>query len=155
MGNSEVGAKLVDDALASGKIYEDEGFGYIKESFANNTLHLIGLMSDGGVHSRLDQLQLLLKGASEHGAKRIRVHVLTDGRDAVDGSSVGFAETLEKDLAELRGKGIDAQVTSGGGRMPTHWRSLVQDIEVLVVNSSALGNSKVMTPETLLSVNIR
>ncbi|KAK1426734.1 hypothetical protein QVD17_15413 [Tagetes erecta] len=130
MGNSEVGhnalgagriyaqgAKLVDLALASGKIYEDEGFNYIKESFANNTLHLIGLMSDGGVHSRLDQLQLLLKGASERGAKKIRVHVLTDGRDVVDGSSVGFAETLEKDLAELRGKGIDAQVASGGGRM--------------------------------------
>ncbi|KAI3742804.1 hypothetical protein L1987_60500 [Smallanthus sonchifolius] len=130
MGNSEVGhnalgagrifaqgAKLVDLALASGKIYEDEGFNYIKESFANNTLHLIGLMSDGGVHSRLDQLQLLLKGASERGAKRIRVHVLTDGRDVVDGSSVGFAETLEKDLAELRGKGVDAQVASGDGRM--------------------------------------
>lgn len=51
-------AKLVDLALASGKIYDDEGFNYIKESFANNTLHLIGLMSDGGVHSRLDQLQV-------------------------------------------------------------------------------------------------
>ncbi|KAJ0795776.1 putative phosphoglycerate mutase (2,3-diphosphoglycerate-independent) [Helianthus annuus] len=70
-------------------------------------------MSDVDVHSRLDQLQLLLKGASERDAKRIRVHVLTDGRDVVDGSSVGFAETLEKDLAELRGKGIDAQVASG------------------------------------------
>ncbi|KAJ0587975.1 putative phosphoglycerate mutase (2,3-diphosphoglycerate-independent) [Helianthus annuus] len=107
------GAKLVDNALASGKIYEDEGFSYIKESFANNTLYLIGLMSDVDVHSRLNQLQLLLKGASERDAKRIRVHVLTDGRDVVDGSSVGFAETLEKDLAELRGKGIDAQVASG------------------------------------------
>ncbi|KVI11652.1 Alkaline phosphatase-like, alpha/beta/alpha [Cynara cardunculus var. scolymus] len=134
MGNSEVGhnalgagriyaqgAKLVDLALASGKIYEDEGFNYIKESFAKSTLHLIGLLSDGGVHSRLDQLQLLLKGASERGAKRIRVHVLTDGRDVVDGSSVGFAETLEKDLAELRNKGIDAQVASGGGRMYNDW----------------------------------
>ncbi|KAF5802406.1 putative phosphoglycerate mutase (2,3-diphosphoglycerate-independent) [Helianthus annuus] len=177
-------------------------------------------MSGVDVHSRLDQLQLLLKGASEHDAKRIRVHVLTDGRDVVDGSSVGFAETLEKVLAELRGKGIDAQVASGNvllefivavvwqlveaalgdeglleltkerthkwnvpqdmeiekrnkilqGRntvmaveliglflqnqitsrilllarrnMPTHWRSLVQDIEVLAVNSSALRNSK-------------
>jgi len=83
MGNSEVGhnalgagrifaqgAKLVDQALASGKIYEGDGFNYIKESFENGTLHLIGLLSDGGVHSRLDQLQLLLKGASERGAKK-------------------------------------------------------------------------------------
>jgi len=111
MGNSEVGhnalgagrifaqgAKLVDQALASGKIYEGDGFNYIKESFENGTLHLIGLLSDGGVHSRLDQLQLLLKGASERGAKKIRVHILTDGRDVLDGSSVGFVETLENDL---------------------------------------------------------
>ncbi|XP_054784642.1 2,3-bisphosphoglycerate-independent phosphoglycerate mutase [Prosopis cineraria] len=130
MGNSEVGhnalgagrifaqgAKLVDIALASGKIYEGEGFKYIKECFETGTLHLIGLLSDGGVHSRLDQLQLLLKGAGERGAKRIRVHILTDGRDVLDGSSVGFVETLEKDLEELRQKGIDARIASGGGRM--------------------------------------
>ncbi|KAF6150478.1 hypothetical protein GIB67_030279 [Kingdonia uniflora] len=130
MGNSEVGhnalgagriyaqgAKLVDLALESGKIYDGEGFKYIKECFNIGTLHLIGLLSDGGVHSRLDQLQLLLKGASERGAKRIRVHILTDGRDVLDGSSVGFVETLEEDLKALRAKGIDAQIASGGGRM--------------------------------------
>ncbi|KAJ0699436.1 2,3-bisphosphoglycerate-independent phosphoglycerate mutase [Helianthus annuus] len=144
MGNSEVGhnalgagrifaqgAKLVDLALASGKIYEDEGFNYIKECFATNTLHLIGLMSDGGVHSRLDQLQLLLRGASQHGAKRIRVHVLTDGRDVLDGSSVGFAETLEAELSDLRSKGIDAQVASGGGRMYVTMDRYENDWEVV------------------------
>ncbi|KVH95002.1 2,3-bisphosphoglycerate-independent phosphoglycerate mutase-like [Cynara cardunculus var. scolymus] len=144
MGNSEVGhnalgagrifaqgAKLVDLALASGKIFEDEGFNYIKECFANNTLHLIGLMSDGGVHSRLDQLQLLLRGASERGAKKIRVHVLTDGRDVLDGSSVGFAETLEAELSDLRSKGIDAQVASGGGRMYVTMDRYENDWEVV------------------------
>jgi len=130
MGNSEVGhnalgagrifaqgAKLVDYALASGKIYEGSGFKYIKESFENGTLHLIGLLSDGGVHSRLDQLQLLLKGAAQNGAKRIRVHILTDGRDCLDGSSIGYVETLENDLVELQKQGVDAQIASGGGRM--------------------------------------
>lgn len=62
-------------------------------------------------------VQLLLKGSAERGAKRIRVHILTDGRDVLDGSSVGFVETLENDLAELRAQGIDAQIASGGGRM--------------------------------------
>lgn len=62
-------------------------------------------------------MQLLLKGASERGAKRIRVHILTDGRDVLDGSSVGFVETLENDLAKLREKGVDARIASGGGRM--------------------------------------
>ncbi|XP_006651342.1 2,3-bisphosphoglycerate-independent phosphoglycerate mutase-like [Oryza brachyantha] len=130
MGNSEVGhnalgagqiyaqgAKLVDMALASGKIYEGEGFKYIQQCFDKGTLHLIGLLSDGGVHSRIDQLQLLLKGASDHGAKRIRVHILTDGRDVLDGSSVRFVEMLENDLAKLRDKGVDARFASGGGRM--------------------------------------
>ena len=59
----------------------------------------------------------MLKGASERGAKKIRVHILTDGRDCLDGSSVGFVETLENDLVKLREKGIDAQIASGGGRM--------------------------------------
>ncbi|XP_023544507.1 2,3-bisphosphoglycerate-independent phosphoglycerate mutase-like [Cucurbita pepo subsp. pepo] len=144
MGNSEVGhnalgagrifaqgAKLVDLALASGKIYEGEGFKYIKESFATGTLHLIGLLSDGGVHSRLDQLQLLLKGASENGAKRIRVHILTDGRDVLDGSSVGFVETLENDLAKLRENGVDAQIASGGGRMYVTMDRYENDWEVV------------------------
>lgn len=144
MGNSEVGhnalgagrifaqgAKLVDQALASGKIYGGEGFKYISQSFETGTLHLIGLLSDGGVHSRLDQLQLLLKGASEHGAKRIRVHILTDGRDVLDGSSVGFVETLEQDLAKLREKGVDAQVASGGGRMYVTMDRYENDWEVV------------------------
>ncbi|KAL5073118.1 hypothetical protein RYX36_012102 [Vicia faba] len=110
-------AKLVDLALESGKIFEGEGFNYIKESFVTGTLHLIGLLSDGGVHSRLDQVQLLLKGASERGLKRVRLHILTDGLDVLDGSSVAFVETLENDLAKLREKGVDAQIASGGGRM--------------------------------------
>ncbi|XP_068668928.1 2,3-bisphosphoglycerate-independent phosphoglycerate mutase-like [Aristolochia californica] len=144
MGNSEVGhnalgagriysqgAKLVDHALASGKIYEGEGFKYVKEFFDTNTLHLIGLLSDGGVHSRIDQLQLLLKGASENGAKRIRLHILTDGRDVLDGSSVGFVEAIEKDLADLRAEGVDAQIASGGGRMYVTMDRYENDWEVV------------------------
>ena len=49
---------LVDYALVSGKIYKGEGFKYVKEFFENGTLHLIGLLSDGGVHSRLYQLEV-------------------------------------------------------------------------------------------------
>jgi 2,3-bisphosphoglycerate-independent phosphoglycerate mutase len=62
-------------------------------------------------------LQLLLKGAAQNGAKRIRVHILTDGRDCLDGSSIGYVETLENDLVELQKQGVDAQIASGGGRM--------------------------------------
>ncbi|KNA11348.1 hypothetical protein SOVF_136000 [Spinacia oleracea] len=144
MGNSEVGhnalgagriyaqgAKLVDKALASSKLFDGDGFNYIKDSFETGTLHFIGLLSDGGVHSRLDQLQLLLTGSADRGAKKIRVHILTDGRDVLDGSSVGFVETLENHLTQLRQKGIDAQIASGGGRMYVTMDRYENDWEVV------------------------
>ena len=45
------------------------------------------------------------------------MHILTDGRDVLDGSSFGFVEQLEKELKELREQGVDALIASGGGRM--------------------------------------
>lgn len=57
--------------------------------------------------------------AAQRGVKRIRVHTLTDGRDTEDGTSVKFMEQLQKDLKSLEGKGCDARVASGGGRMIT------------------------------------
>ncbi len=53
-------AALVDTAIETGSIYEGEGFKYLKEAQPNGTLHLIGLLSDGGVHSRYNQLQVLV-----------------------------------------------------------------------------------------------
>ncbi|KAL2635102.1 hypothetical protein R1flu_006581 [Riccia fluitans] len=131
MGNSEVGhnalgagrifeqgAGLVDSALKTGKLFQGAGFKYVQEAFPEGTLHLIGLLSDGGVHSRLDQLQGLIKGSAENGAKRIRVHFLTDGRDVLDGSSLYFVDELEKTLKEVsEATGSDCKIASGGGRM--------------------------------------
>lgn len=129
MGNSEVGhnalgagqvidqgASLVDKALESGSMFGGEGWKYVSENLANGTLHLIGLLSDGGVHSRTDQLFGLIRGAVERGTKKIRVHVLTDGRDVADGSSLKFVQELEEVLKEVSGQ-CDAKIASGGGRM--------------------------------------
>lgn len=98
-------------------MFEGEGWKLISKSFEKNTVHFIGLLSDGGVHSRYDQMIRTVQGAVERGAKRIRIHILTDGRDVADGSSIQFTETLEKDLIELRNKGCDVKIASGGGRM--------------------------------------
>lgn len=130
MGNSEVGhnalgsgqivdqgARLVDMALESGNMFEGNGWKLIAQSFAEHTVHFIGLLSDGGVHSRADQLVACLRGAASRGAKRIRVHVLTDGRDVPDGSSLKFVADLEAVLATLCSEGCDAKIASGGGRM--------------------------------------
>jgi 2,3-bisphosphoglycerate-independent phosphoglycerate mutase len=126
MGNSEVGhnamgagrvfdqgAKLVDQALRSGRAFE----GLWKDLVARPTLHLIGLLSDGNVHSHIDHLFLILDQAQQDGARRLRVHVLTDGRDVDGRSALTYLGRLEERLAHLRDQGVDAQIASGGGRM--------------------------------------
>ena len=66
------GASLVDQAIASGSIWAGDGWQFISPAFADSTLHFIGLLSDGGVHSRTNQLFAILRGAAQRGAKKIR-----------------------------------------------------------------------------------
>lgn len=130
MGNSEVGhnalgsgqvvdqgARLVDIALDDGSLFTSDGWKHIEPAFESGTLHLIGLASNGGVHSRLDQLYGIIKGAIKAGARRVRVHTLTDGRDVQDGSSVKFVAEVRDFCKEVSVDGVDARIASGGGRM--------------------------------------
>jgi 2,3-bisphosphoglycerate-independent phosphoglycerate mutase len=130
MGNSEVGhnalgagkviaqgASLVDIALESKNMFSDAGWQYIKPAFANNTLHIIGLLSDGGVHSRTDQIFGMMRGAIADGCKKLRLHVLTDGRDVADGTCHEYMEKVIAELDSYAAQGCDAKVASGGGRM--------------------------------------
>eukprot|EP00897_Mesotaenium_endlicherianum_P007110 jgi/Mesen1/6427/ME000329S05590 len=133
MGNSEVGhnalgagkvieqgSALVGTALETGQIFESDGFNYIKGAWeSGGTLHMFGLLSDGGVHSKYDQVLGVAHGAFERGCKSLRFHILTDGRDVPDGSSLMYVGQLEKDLENLRNQGCDARIASGGGRMIT------------------------------------
>ena len=59
----------------------------------------------------------LMLQAAKQGVKRIRLHLLTDGRDCEDGSSIKLMTQLVKDCKEVSQGGVDAQVASGGGRM--------------------------------------
>ena len=115
MGNSEVGhnalgsgqlidqgARLVDRAIETEAMFEGDGFKHIAQAFDANTLHVITLLSDGGVHSRLNQSQALMLGAAKRGAKKIRLHVLLDGRDVPDGTSINFLEEANKTMEELK-----------------------------------------------------
>eukprot|EP01059_Diplonema_ambulator_P007989 TRINITY_DN1750_c0_g1_i1.p1 TRINITY_DN1750_c0_g1~~TRINITY_DN1750_c0_g1_i1.p1 ORF type:complete len:603 (+),score=249.25 TRINITY_DN1750_c0_g1_i1:38-1846(+) len=128
MGNSEVGhnalgsgqivdqgAKLVDNAIQDGSIFRSDGWEHLKPCFEKNTLHLIGLLTKGGVHARMDQLLALISNAAAQGAKRIRLHLLTDGRDVVDGTSEEYTDELTEFCEKI--KDSDVQIASGGGRM--------------------------------------
>eukprot|EP01047_Picozoa_sp_COSAG01_P015476 COSAG01_NODE_775_length_13698_cov_60.191632_13_plen_529_part_00 len=134
MGNSEVGhnalgagrvfdqgAALVQQAFNSKKIFEGTCYQQLVKHTLNkqSTLHTIGLLSDGNVHSHIDHLLALTKQAAKDGIKRIRCHILLDGRDVAGRSALGYIDTLETHLASLRLSGCDAQIASGGGRMTT------------------------------------
>lgn len=125
MGNSEVGhnamgagrvfdqgASLVKQAIDSGRIWESRA--WRTAASTSGTLHLLGLVSDGNVHSHIDHLRALIQRASEAGVRRLRVHVLTDGRDVAARSALSWVRPLETMLAALPG---DFAVATGGGRM--------------------------------------
>jgi 2,3-bisphosphoglycerate-independent phosphoglycerate mutase len=132
MGNSEVGhnaigagrifeqgAKLVTQSIASGALFEGETWGRLVERVRSNDtcFHLIGLLSDGNVHSHIDHLVALLRRLGTEGVPRIRVHTLADGRDVDPVSFHVYLQRLEEVLREVSVNGVDARVASGGGRM--------------------------------------
>lgn len=133
MGNSEVGhnalgagrvfaqgARLVNEAIATGEVFRGKAW---KELLARaeqgGTLHFIGLVSDGNVHSHIRQLEALLDRCAIDGVRRLRVHALLDGRDVGPKSALDFIVPLEEKLAALSGAGRDYRIASGGGRMVT------------------------------------
>ena len=131
MGNSEVGhnalgagrvfsqgAKLINEALLSGSIFKGESWcKAVGKALSGGTLHLLGLVSDGNVHSHIAQLYQLLDQAAIEGVARVRVHALLDGRDVAQKSALQYIGPLEEKLAALSVQGRDYQIASGGGRM--------------------------------------
>jgi 2,3-bisphosphoglycerate-independent phosphoglycerate mutase len=131
MGNSEVGhnamgagrvfdqgAKLVAVAIANGTAWQSQTWrDIIDRAEGGGTVHVLGLVSDGNVHSHVDHLYAIMHRAVEDGARNIRVHVLTDGRDVAPRSSLSWIEPLEDHLTALTAQGVDAAIASVGGRM--------------------------------------
>ncbi len=132
MGNSEVGhnalgsgqvyaqgAALVNDAIAGGSLFAGAAWREIVGNVVGTggTLHLLGLFSDGNVHSHIDHLRALIVAARGAGVRRVRVHALLDGRDVPATSALDYVEPFEVFLAGLRSEDFDARIASGGGRM--------------------------------------
>ena len=132
MGNSEVGhnalgcgqiysqgAKLVNESIESGKMYDSAAWKELVDNVKakDSTLHFIGLLSDGNVHSNISHLFNMLKKAKAEGVKKARVHVLLDGRDVPATSAPLYIEQLENVLKELNDGSFDGKIASGGGRM--------------------------------------
>lgn len=132
MGNSEVGhnalgsgqiysqgAKLVNESIENGKMYESIAWNSLINNCIDNrsTLHFIGLLSDGNVHSNISHLKSMLKRAKEHGVLNARIHILLDGRDVDATSALKYVHDLELFLTELNDNSFNGRIASGGGRM--------------------------------------
>lgn len=119
MGNSEVGHMNIgagrvvyQDLVRINKAIEEkeldknsvllEAFEYAKKNGKN--FHLIGLVSDGGVHSHLEHLKAICTIAYQNGIQNLFIHAFTDGRDTDPKSGLGFLEDLQNHLKKTTGK---------------------------------------------------
>jgi 2,3-bisphosphoglycerate-independent phosphoglycerate mutase len=126
MGNSEVGhlnlgagrvvkqdILRIDESIEDGEFFEIEALAraeaHAKER--GTVLHLMGLVSDGGVHSSLDHLIALLELARRQGVNPVAIHAFTDGRDTSPTGGVGYLAELERAIEE---KGVGALATIVG-----------------------------------------
>jgi len=126
MGNSEVGhmnigggrvvyqeLTLINKEIETGGFFRNQAFldAMDKARQSGQALHLLGLTSDGGVHSHIDHLKALLRLAKDQGLGQVFVHCITDGRDTDPKSGQGFVAYLEQYCQEL---GVGRVVTVVG-----------------------------------------
>ncbi len=126
MGNSEVGhlnlgagrvvyqdSTRISKAIRDGEFFQNpvllSAMGRVKKS--GGALHLMGLLSDGGVHSRLDHLYAMLDLVKSQGITKVFFHAFLDGRDTPPSSALGYISALEERLSEI---GIGAIATVSG-----------------------------------------
>lgn len=126
MGNSEVGhmnigagrivyqeLSRINNEIENGKFFENTALSSIMQKTIKNnaTLHLIGLLSDGGVHSHISHLFALLELAKKHDIREVYVHALLDGRDVPPRCAQKYISDLENFMKKI---GIGRLVSIGG-----------------------------------------
>ena len=116
MGNSEVGhtnigagrvvyqeLTRITKSIQDGDFFENETLKAACDNCKKNdsALHLVGLLSDGGVHSHIEHLYGLVEMAKKNDLQKVYIHCIMDGRDVSPTSGVGFIEDLQKKLDEI------------------------------------------------------
>ena len=117
MGNSEVGhmnigagrvvhmdITRIDQAIADGSFFKNELLLKAMERGKQKQLHLLGLVSDGGVHSHLQHLFALLRMAQQNKVQHVFVHCFLDGRDTPPHSGIEYLQRLQQQLRETGGR---------------------------------------------------
>ncbi len=155
MGNSEVGhlnlgagrivrmdMTRIDTAIMTGEFFEDPTLVRAMELAGQKgrALHLLGLLSDGGVHSHQRHLYALLKMAAKHKLTRVFVHAFMDGRDTLPTGGVGYLEELQQQFREI-GIGRLASVSGRYFAMDRdlRWEKERQAFDAMVTGAPAGG----------------
>ena len=159
MGNSEVGhlnlgagrvvyqeLSRINNAIKDGSFFKNERFLNAIENVKknNSSLHLYGLVSNGGVHSSLEHLKALIQLAAKNGLKKVYVHAFLDGRDTPPQSAVEFVEQVEQ---ELKNNNLPQIVTVSGRYYAmdrdNRWERVEKAYNALVLGEGETANSAV------------
>jgi 2,3-bisphosphoglycerate-independent phosphoglycerate mutase len=169
MGNSEVGhltlgageiihqdVVKISEAISNGQFFSNQALldAIAKASSNKRPLHLIGLVSDGGVHSHLDHLKAIIRLAKDHNVRPL-LHMITDGRDTAPKSALNYLPEIEPQLhecggaiASITGRFYAMDRDHRWERTELAWRALVlgkaqqaQSAETAICSAYAAGDS--------------
>jgi len=116
----EQGPTLIQKLISSGEFFESLVLDRIIRNCISydKPLHLLGLLSDGNIHSHVDHMEVIIKHAFSQGLRRCYIHALLDGRDTDVQSALNFTEPFENLFITLKNQRpeIDYAFASGGGR---------------------------------------
>jgi 2,3-bisphosphoglycerate-independent phosphoglycerate mutase len=199
MGNSEVGhlnlgagrivyqeLQRINVAIRSGEFAKNKILlSAIDHALQNNKpLHLVGLVSDGGVHSHISHLKALTSLCADKGLQNVLVHAFTDGRDTDPNSGKGFLSDLQSHLEKSTGKiatitgryyamdrdkrweriklAYDALVNGSGfqagdmiGAVQQSYESGVTDEFIKPIINASISNTKIQDGDVVICFNFR
>jgi len=136
----EQGPTRINNAIADGSFFQSEAVQQVmKVAQTDHALHLIGLLSDGNIHSHLSHFKVLINHAFEQGVKHLRVHALLDGRDVGIQTAQHYVCELEEAFSYINSHdGFDYCFASGGGReriimdRDHHWSKVAEGWDLMV-----------------------
>lgn len=170
MGNSEVGhtnigagrivyqpLQLISNDIKYKKIYDNENinkvFNHVKEN--DSSLHLLGLLSDGGVHSHINHLFSILDMCKEKKIEKVYIHIFTDGRDTNVNSGINFIKLLQDKIKEVN----IGKIATISGRYysmdrDNNWDRIKKSYDVIVNGLGKVENNPISYMEKSYSEGI-
>ncbi len=150
MGNSEVGHMnmgagrtifqslvLINNSIESGKFFENEKYlKAIENAKKNNSaLHIMGLLSDGGVHSHINHIKAMIKMASDNDVKKIYVHAFLDGRDVDPKSAKKYIKEIQDTIKENSGELVSVSGRYYSMDRDKRWDRVQKSYDALIIGN--------------------